>query len=104
MLDFENFNSPALHADEKTFIAELADFTNGSDNRREASCGVLSCIKALHFFALKQSPCAWRRVAPPDQVINMVNVIGPVDSRLSTAAPTLVACLLLVLDPLHVLA
>ena len=60
--------------------------------------GCLRASSMRSFLPLCSGPCARRRDTAPDQVVDVVDVIVPVDPGLGIAAPALVARLRFVLD------
>lgn len=58
---------------------------------------MLAGVKQPQPFVAPWCPSARRRIAAPHEVIDVIDVVVPIDSRLGVATPTRVACLRLVL-------
>src|ERR1051326_538501 len=99
-----HLDKPALGVDAKPLGPrgdDLAQFlpAHRAKCRRHDLFGVEQIELLLTAFVFERRPGARRRVAPSDQVVDEVDVIGPIDLGFRLAHPALVGRLLFVLGP-----
>src|SRR6185369_6955689 len=101
---FQHLDNAALRGDLKAlgrYVGDLADLPRHIGEPAEQD---FARVKYLQLFAVMRRPGPGCRVAAANQVIDVVDGLGPVDSGFGGAAPTLVARLRFVLHGFRVLA
>src|SRR5579862_2938714 len=100
----EHLDLSALGGDTEAFGAKCRHLADRTLDRAEGAEPVLSRIEDLDLAATEGRPCAGRRVAAADQVVDVIDVVMPVDAGLGGAAPAFVGRSAFVLDRFAVAA
>jgi len=90
-LGAQHFDAAALSADLEALVGQFDYFADLALDRTERAHRMLAGVEDLQFFFFQRGPGARRGVAAADQVVDEVDVVGPVDARLGPAAPAFIA-------------
>src|SRR5579863_956244 len=93
----EDFDLPALRAHQQTLLPDVGDRADLALDLAEGAREMFARLEHSQLLAVQERPRRRRRIAAADEVVDLVDVIVPVDLSFRVAAPTLVARLRLVL-------
>ena len=94
---FQHFNLAALGMDEQRGLSDFDHLTRFPHHVRVAACRVFAAVEDRHTRAGQLGPGARRGVAGADQVVHLIDMIGPMDLSLVGFEPSLVTRLRFIL-------
>src|SRR6185295_9609262 len=101
-LRLQHFDLAALGGDFEALRGDVSDAPDFPGHVGEAAEQNLARIENLELPAVESRPGSRRRIASTNQVVDVIDRLGPVDLRFGSAAPALVARLRFVLHDLLV--